>query len=58
MYHEVLKIEPWCEKTNNIGFRPGPGINWPVQSLKQTRSLKIWTEEGLYYLCRYCTAGL
>ena len=45
-------------------------INWPVQSEKQARRLKIWiyVEEALHYtcsenkdadqLCSYCTADL
>ena len=41
-------LEHLHEKTNNLGFRPGP-----VQSQKIARSLKLWMkeEEGWYYPC-------
>ena len=48
LFVEANEYEPSHEKTNNLGFRPGP-----TQTGKQARSLKFWIseEEELSYLC-------
>ena len=47
--------EPVCEKTNNLGFRPGPTLTTLNSlDLKIARSLKgrrMKEEEGLYNTC-------
>ena len=67
----LIQFEPVRQKTNNLGFRPGPTqthLDRPVQSHEQARTLKFRIEEEvlLHYLwsenkgadqpCSYCTA--
>ena len=40
-FHYYFGYEPVHEKTNNLGFRPGP-TNQVVQSQHKARSLKLW----------------
>ena len=58
------------ENTGLQGFPTGSNTNWPVQSEKKRKSLKVWirVDVELYYsrsenknadqMCSYCTAYL